>query len=539
MGAGGEGGRHICSDSTGHLPGNLAARTRVLASMAGDGAVGLRLGNTNGAVAICRDGSAEVVANDLGHRTTPAVVAYLEEETLVGMPAKNDSIRHPKQTLVCAHGALAKQIDDESIAHLLPALKRCGAAAGKKGSLVFNIPEKEKPISPEDPITHVLRHLRDTAQAQVGGEVKRIVLAIPSQFTAEQQDSLRHAAGDAGLQIARYIPEPVAAALAYGIGQEDPSVDHNVAVVHVGGTESCVTVLSIRDGTFREVCSELDTGLSGAGFDTAICDVLARDFKRKAKIDISDMVRPKLKLAAAAADAKAVLSTKETASVSIDGLAEGMDLNVNVARSRFDAMNSKLFTRATELVSKAVASAGLTLDGVTDVVLSGGASNIVGLQKAIRALFGREILHQTIPGEEVIAVGAALQAALMGDPKDDKLNAQVTEVDALAADVCLKAVDGSLVTVATAGIPYPLRRAVSVSPSEGQDSISLVVVERTADGSEPKPLAELNLKGIAAGADGKRLVEFVFEVNKGGTAKVSARDEHSSAACAAHLEESK
>lgn len=394
-------------------------------------------------------------------------------------------------------------LGDESISHLLPTLKRCGAVAGKKGALQFQVPSKDKPISSEEVVTHVLKHLRGTAQAQVGGEVKRVVLAVPSEYTEAQQESLRHSAGDAGLTIARFITEPAAAVLAYDIGQDDPSKDHNVAVVHVGGTEvsdvlllfwssrpspftnlgrmaewrqpprsynrsrlpltrrplcpsrgsflpyspgqTCVSVLAVRDGTIREVCAELERDLSGATFDEAICNVLKRDFKRKAKIDISEMARPLRKLAAAAESAKAVLSTKPTAAVSIDGLAEGMDLNVSVARSRFDAMNSKHYARAAELVTKVVGASGFSPDQITDVVLSGGAANIVGLKDAVQAVFGRPILLNEIPGEEVIAIGAGKQAALLVDPKNDKMNAKVTEVEALASDVCLKAADGSLV----------------------------------------------------------------------------------------------
>jgi len=211
-----------------------------------------------------------------------------------------------------------------------------------------------------------------------------------------------------GLSEGHRCSPPVMSYLLPGkvVSETVPAPPISTSHTHIGTTacmlpQSCVTLVAVRDGTYRELHAEKDVELSGALFDRAICDVLQRDFKRKTKIDISDMARPLMKLAAAAEEAKAVLSTKPTAAVSIDGLAEGMDLMGSVARSRFDAMNAKLYTRATQLVERAVVASGLTLETITDVVLSGGASNIVGLQDAVKALFGRPILHQDLAGEEV------------------------------------------------------------------------------------------------------------------------------------------
>uniref|UniRef100_A0A8C2IBK1 Heat shock protein 14 n=1 Tax=Cyprinus carpio TaxID=7962 RepID=A0A8C2IBK1_CYPCA len=386
-------------------------------------AIGVHFGYTCACVAVFKDGRADVVANDAGDRVTPAVVAYRDTEQIVGIAAKQGRIRNATNTVVKVKQILGRRYDDpDAQAHR----EESKCIVVKKSDLPryeIDTGETTKYVSPEDVAKLIFHKMKETAQSALGSDVKDAVITVPFEFGEMQKNALRQAAESAGFNVLRLIHEPSAALLAYGIGQDSP----------LG--------------------------------------------KRTFKQDVTGNPRAMLKLMNSADMAKHTLSTLGSANSFVDSLYDGMDFECNVSRARFELICSSLFNKSIQPIKSLLEQVNLSTSDINKVVLCGGSARIPKLQQMIRDLFPDVELLNSIPPDEVIPVGAAMQAGILVGKDSLALGEDSITVDCCASDITVKEVDDSGEEVFTvlfpSGTPLPARRQHTLQGPGSLSSVSL------------------------------------------------------------------
>uniref|UniRef100_A0A4W5M5J7 Heat shock protein 14 n=1 Tax=Hucho hucho TaxID=62062 RepID=A0A4W5M5J7_9TELE len=373
-----------------------------------------------------QDGRAEVVANDAGDRVTPAVVAYRDTEQRYCL------------------------IDD--VCQLV----------NKGEKPVYEMTgEMTRQVAPQDVARLILHKMKETAQSALGADVTEAVITVPFEFAHAQKAALRAAAEAAGFRVLRLIHEPAAALLAYDIGQDCPSGKSHVLVYKLGGTSLSVTVLQVNGGMFRVLNTHTDHSIGGESFTSALAQHLAAEFKRLFKQDVSSNARAMLKLMNGADMAKHSLSTLGSANCFVDSLHDGMDFDCNISRARFELLCSSLFNKSVQPIRTLLETTGLSTSDINKVVLCGGSARIPRLQQMIKDLFADVELLSSAPPDEVIAVGAAMEAGLLVGREIGSSPESVT-VEACVSDILLKEVDETGAEVFSvllpSGTPLPARR---------------------------------------------------------------------------------
>lgn len=425
-------------------------------------AIGVHFGYTCACVAVFKDGRADVVANDAGDRVTPAVVAYRDNEQIVGIAAKQGRVRNAANTVVKVKQVLGRSFDDpETQAH--KAETKCEVVnKGDKPVYKIQLEERTEHITPQEVAKLIFHKMKETAQSALGSDVKEAVITVPFEFAHDQKRALREAAEAAGFHVLRLIHEPAAALLAYNIGQDSHHGKSHVLVYKLGGTSLSVTALQVSGGMYRVLHTLTDHSIGGERFTEALAQHLASEFKRSFRHDVSSNARAMLKLMNSADMAKHSLSSLGSANCFVDSLHEGMDFDCNISRARFELLCSSLFNKSIQPIRTLLEEAGLSASDINQVVLCGGSARIPRLQAMIQELFPEVALLSSSPPDEVIAVGAALQAVLLvnRDPLDMDLHREA--VDVSAGDILLKELDEAGVPVFSVllpcGTPLPARR---------------------------------------------------------------------------------
>uniref|UniRef100_A0A672YW51 Heat shock 70 kDa protein 14 n=1 Tax=Sphaeramia orbicularis TaxID=375764 RepID=A0A672YW51_9TELE len=436
-------------------------------------AIGVHFGYTCACVAIFKDGRADVVANDAGDRVTPAVVGYRDTEQIVGIAAKQGRVRNATNTVVKVKQVLGRSFDDpETQAHKVET--KCQVSV------------------------NVLFCPTETAQSALDSDVTDAVITVPFEFAHAQKNALREAAEAAGFNVLRLIHEPAAALLAYNIGQDCPSGKSHVLVYKLGGTSLSVTVLQVNGGMFRVLNTHTDHSIGGESFTQALAQHLATEFKRSFRHDVSTNARAMLKLMNGADMAKHSLSSLGSANCFVDSLHDGIDFDCNVSRARFELLCSALFNKSIQPIRSLLQEAGLSTNDINKVVLCGGSARIPRLQQMIQEMFPEVELLSSAPPDEVIAVGAALEAGLLVGK--DGLNGEESEtVDVSAADILLKEVDECGATVFNvllpSGTPLPARRHHVLSGGGDLSSLCLEIYQKCGT-EEPEKLAKIILRDL-------------------------------------------
>uniref|UniRef100_A0A672H5R0 Heat shock 70 kDa protein 14 n=1 Tax=Salarias fasciatus TaxID=181472 RepID=A0A672H5R0_SALFA len=441
-------------------------------------AIGVHFGYTCACVAIFKDGRADVVANDAGDRVTPAVVGYRDTEQIVGIAAKQGQVR--LQVSAAAQ----------------PVVNR-----DEKPYYEITAGEQTQLIAPEDVAKLIFYKMKETAQSALGADVRDAVITVPFEFAQAQKQALRDAAEAAGFHVLRLIHEPAAALLSYNIGQESSSGKSHVLVYKLGGTSLSVTVLQVSGGMYRVLSTHTDHSIGGESFTQALAQHLASEFKRTFKHDVSSNARAMLKLMNGADMAKHSLSSLGSANCFVDSLHDGIDFDCNVSRARFELLCSALFNRSISPIRALVEQSGLSPSSINTVVLCGGSARIPRLQQMIREMFPDVDLLTSAPPDEVIAVGAALQAGLLVGreglgPEDESVT-----VDVSPADILVKEVDESgaeLFTVLLpSGTPLPARRHHVLSGPGHSSSLCLEIYQRFVS-EHPEKLSKVKMAHTAS-----------------------------------------
>ncbi|XP_008314207.1 heat shock 70 kDa protein 14 [Cynoglossus semilaevis] len=489
-------------------------------------AIGVHFGYTCACVAVFKDGRADVVANDAGDRVTPAVVGYRDTEQIVGIAAKQGRVRNAANTVVRVKQVLGRSFDDPETQNHKSETKCELVNRGGKAYYEITAGEQSQYVSPEEVAKLIFCKMKETAQSALGSDVNEAVITVPFEFAQTQKRALREAAEAAGLQVLRLIHEPVAALLAYNIEQDCPAGKSHVVVYKLGGTSLSVTVLQVTGGMFRVLNTHTDHNIGGENFTQALAQHLAAEFKRTFKHDVSGNARAMMKLMNGADMAKHSLSSLGSANCFVDSLYDGIDFECNVSRARFELLCSSLFNKSIQPIKNLLEKVNLSTSDINKVILSGGSARIPRLQQMIRDLFSDVELLSSAPTDEVIAVGAALQAGLLVNKENLAPEEESITVDFSAADILVKEVDESgtemFTVVLPSGTPLPARKHHTLRGGGKLTSLCVEVYQRFVT-KQPERLAKIILRDLQSREEDHE-VDTMVTMKRDGSVHVSCTE---------------
>ena len=480
--------------------------------------IGIDLGTTNSCVALMEGKDAKVIENSEGSRTTPSVVAFTDSETLVGMPAKRQAVSNSSNTIFAAKRLIGRQFDSDAIQKDIKTLPYEVVKADNGDAWVK---AKDKKLSPSEISASVLRKMKETAEKYLGSEVTKAVITVPAYFNDSQRKATKDAGKIAGLEVERIINEPTAAALAYGL---DKKKSGTIAVYDLGGGTFDISILELGDGVFEVKSTNGDTALGGEDFDATITNYIISEFKKDQGIDLANDKLAVQRVREAAEKAKIELSSASQTEVNLPFITADKSgpkhINMKMTRAKLEMLVGELIEKTLSPCKQALKDAGLSTKDISEVVLVGGMTRMPKVFDTVKEFFGKEP-HKGVNPDEVVALGAAIQAGvLQGDVKD------VLLLDVTPLSLGIETLGGITTKLIEKNTTIPTKKSQVFSTAEdSQSAVTIRVTQGEREmAADNKMLGTFNLEGIAPAPRGVPQIEVTFDIDANGIVSVSAKD---------------